>query len=47
MLNIVTSFFIPKFTSNLNADRYEELKMALNKNLESRLIEKVYLYVYR
>ena len=45
MLNIVTSFFIPKFTSNLNADRYEELKMALNKNLESRLIEKVYLFV--
>ncbi len=45
MINIVTSFFIPKFTSDLNADRYEELKMALNKNLESQLIEKVHLFV--
>jgi hypothetical protein len=45
MLNIVTSFFIPKFASDLNADRYEELKTALNKNLESHLIEKVHLFV--
>ena len=45
MINIVTSFFIPKFASDLNADRYEELKTALNKNLESQLIEKVHLFV--
>lgn len=45
MINIVTSFFIPKFASDLNADRYEELKTALNKNLESPLIEKIHLFV--
>jgi len=45
MINIVTSFFIPKFASDLNADRCEELKMALNKNLECRLIEKIHLFV--
>ena len=45
MINIVTSFFIPKFRNDLNTEREAELKQTLDKNLESPLIEKVHLFV--
>jgi len=45
MINIVTSFYISKTNSPLDSVRSEELLNCLIKNMESEIVEKIYLYV--
>jgi hypothetical protein len=45
MINIITSFYISHFNSNLNTERNNELQECLNKNLKNDLIEKIHLYI--
>lgn len=45
MINLITSFYISRFNSELNNDRNEELRQCLKNNLENDFIEKIHLYV--
>ena len=45
MINLITSFYISRFHSELNNDRNDELRQCLNKNLENDFVEKIHLYV--
>jgi len=45
MINLITSFYISHFDSELNYDRNLELQQCLNNNLNNNLIEKIHLYI--
>jgi hypothetical protein len=45
MINLITSFYISHFNSELNNDRNNELQQCLKNNLENILIEKIHLYI--
>ena len=45
MINLITSFYISRFNSELNNDRNDELQQCLKNNLENEFIEKIHLYV--
>ena len=45
MINIITSFYISKFNSELNNDRNNEIRQCLNNNLNNPIVEKIHLYI--
>jgi hypothetical protein len=45
MINIITSFYISKFNSELNNDRNNELRECLHKNINNPIIKKIHLYI--
>lgn len=45
MINIITSFFLPRFANELNLARTEELKQTLTNNLASEIVESIHLFV--
>ena len=45
MINLITSFYISRFNSELNNDRNNELQQCLKNNVENDFIEKIHLYV--
>lgn len=45
MINIISTFYISKYSSSLDILRSKELEECLIKNLENSLIEKIHLFV--
>jgi hypothetical protein len=45
MINIISSFYVSKYSSNLDNARSEELKTCLCNNMKSPFVEKIHLFV--
>lgn len=45
MINIVSTFYISKYKSCLDNERSRELELSLIKNLNSKFVEKIHLFV--
>jgi hypothetical protein len=45
MINIISTFYISKYSSNLDQERSKELESALLNNLANEYVEKVHLFV--
>jgi len=45
MINLITTFYLSKYNSSLDNERTDELIEALINNLNSHIIEKIYLFI--